>query len=135
MKHYHIIARISIYILAIVLIIFGITHFMRPRDLMVYVPVWLPGGITWVYIVGVAFILVGISYLTNQFVKITSYLLAFLLLIFILTIHFPNYNNSGSAEMRQLALINILKDSAIMAFALHIAAGAHHQHFHLEDSD
>jgi putative oxidoreductase len=34
-----------------------------------------------------------------------------------------------------MALINILKDTAIMGFALHIAAGAHHQHFHLENSD
>lgn len=108
---------------------------MRPRDLMVYVPVWLPGGITWVYVVGVAYILVGLSYLTNQFVKLTSYLLVLILLVFIFTIHWPNYNNSGSLEMRQLALINLLKDSAIMAFALHIAAGAHHQHFHLENSD
>ncbi|HMU46914.1 MAG TPA: hypothetical protein PKC72_11125 [Chitinophagaceae bacterium] len=135
MKHYHIISRIAIYILAIVLIVFGINHFMHPRDLMGYVPVWLPGGITWVYVVGVAFILVGLSYFTNQYVKLTSYLLAILLLVFILTIHLPNYNNSGSAEMRQIALVNLLKDSAIMAFALHIAAGAHHQHFHLEDSD
>jgi len=135
MKQYHIISRVSIYILAIVLIIFGIIHFMRPRDLMVYVPVWLPGGITWVYVVGVAYILVGLSYLTNQFVKLTSYLLVLILLVFIFTIHWPNYNNSGSLEMRQLALINLLKDSAIMAFALHIAAGAHHQHFHLENSD
>lgn len=135
MKHYHLISRISIYILAIVLIVFGINHFMRPRDLMVFVPVWLPGGITWVYVVGVAFILVGLSYLTNQFVKVTSYLLAALLLVFILAIHLPNYNNSGSADMRQMALVNLLKDTAIMAFALHIAAGAYGQHFQLQNSD
>jgi uncharacterized membrane protein YphA (DoxX/SURF4 family) len=85
--------------------------------------------------VGGAFILVGLSFLTNQFVKITSYLLVVMLVIFILTVHLPNYNNAGDKEMRQLALINILKDTAIAGFALHIAAGAHHQHFHLEDSD
>jgi hypothetical protein len=37
--------------------------------------------------------------------------------------------------MKTLAFINLLKDTAIAAFALHIAAGAHHQHLHLEDSD
>ncbi len=135
MKHYHIVSRIAIYLLSVVLIAFGIFHFMYPRDLLVYVPVWLVGGIKWAYIVGAAFILVGLSFLTNQYVKFTGYLLAALLIIFILTIHWPNYQNAGDKDMRQLALINILKDTAIMGFALHIAAGAHHQHFHLEESD
>jgi len=135
MKHYHIISRIAIYVLAVVLFVFGIFHFMYPRDLLVYVPDFLPLGIKWAYIVGGAFILVALSYLTNQYVKFSSYLLFVLLVIFILTIHLPNYNNAGDKEMRQLALINILKDTAIAAFALHIAAGAYHQHFHLENSD
>lgn len=135
MQRYHIISRIAIYLLSVVLIVFGIFHFMYPRDLLVYVPLSLVGGITWAYIVGGAFVLVGVSFLTNQYVKLTSYLLVIMLIIFILTIHWPNYKNAGDKEMRQLALINILKDTAIMGFALHIAAGAHHQHFHLEDSD
>jgi putative oxidoreductase len=135
MRHYHIISRIAIYILAIVLILFGLFHFLYPRDLLVYVPTSLPGGITWAYLVGVAFMLVGISFITNQFVKVTGYILFVLLVFFILTIHVPNYTHAGDKEMRQLALINILKDTAIAGFALHIAAGAHHQHFHLEESD
>lgn len=135
MKHYHIISRLAIYLLSVVLIIFGVFHFLYPRDLLVYVPLSLVGGITWAYIVGVAFILVGLSFITNQFVKITSYLLVVMVIIFILTIHVPNYNNAGDKEMRQMALINILKDTAIMCFALHIAAGAHHQHLHFEEND
>ena len=135
MKHYHIISRVAIYLLSIVLIIFGIFHFLYPRDLMVYVPQFLVGGITWAYIVGGAFILVGLSFMTNQFVKFTSYLLAVLLIIFILTIHLPNLLNAGDKDMRRFALINLLKDTAIVGFALHIAASAYHQHFHLEDND
>ena len=135
MKRYHIISRIAIYMLSVVLIIFGIFHFLYPRDLLVYVPLYLVGGIIWAYIVGGAFIIVGLSFLTNQFVKFTSYLLVVMLIFFILTIHLPNYMNAGDRDMQQMALINILKDTAIAGFALHIAAGAHHQHFHLEDSD
>ncbi|HMK25492.1 MAG TPA: hypothetical protein VK483_05625 [Chitinophagaceae bacterium] len=135
MKHYHIISRIAIYLLSVVLIIFGIFHFMYPRDLVVYVPISLVGGIKWAYFVGTAFILVGLSFITNQFVKFTGYLLAALLVVFILTIHVPNYLHAGAKDMQQLALVNILKDTAIMCFALHIAAGAHHQHLHLEESD
>lgn len=135
MKHYHIISRVAIYGLSVVLIIFGIFHFLYPRDLFVFVPLSLLGSIKWAYFVGAAFILVGLSFLTNQFVKFTSYFLVLMLLMFILTIHVPNFRHAGAADMRQMALINILKDTAIACFALHIAAGAHHQHFHLEDSD
>ena len=134
-KRYHIISRFAIYVLAIVLIFFGIFHFRNPRDLLVYVPPSLVGGLTWAYIVGTCFILVGLSFLTNQFVKITSYVLVVMLVIFILFIHVPNYMNAGDKDLRQAAFINILKDTAIACFALHIAAGAHHQHLHYEEND
>ena len=135
MKHYHIVSRIAIYLLAVVFIIFGIFHFIYPEDLLVYVPNFLPGGIRWAYLVGASFILVGISFITNQYVKFTSYLTAGFLLFFILTIHVPNSMNAGDAEMRQWALVNILKDLAIVGFTLHIGAGAHHQHLHFEEND
>lgn len=135
MKHYHIISRLAIYLLAVVLIFFGIYHFKNPRSLLVYVPISLVGGIKWAYIVGACFILVGISFLTNQYVKITSYVLVVMLVVFILFIHVPNYMNAGDKELREAAFINILKDTAIAGFSLHIAAGAHHQHLHYEQSD
>lgn len=135
MKHHHIVSRIAIYLLSVVLIVFGIFHFKYPYDLLVYVPEFLLGGIRWAYVVGGAFILVGVSFMTNRYVKFTSYLLAALLIIFILTIHLPNALNAGAPEMRQWAWINLLKDTAIVGFALHIAAGAHHQHLHFEEND
>jgi putative oxidoreductase len=135
MQQYHIVSRMAIYLLSAVLIALGVYHLTYPRDLLVYVPMnWL-GNIAWAYVVGGAFILVGISFLTNQYVKVTGYTLAVLLAFFILSIHLPNVLDAGDIEMRHAALINILKDSAILGFALHVAAGAHHQHFHLEESD
>ena len=74
LKEYHPVSRISIYMLAAVLIAIGVFHLMRPYDTLVYVPSFLPGGITWAYLVGACFILVGISCATNQNVKITSYM-------------------------------------------------------------
>jgi len=135
MKHYHIVSHAAIYLLAIVMIIFGIFHFMNPRDLLVYVPSSLPGGIAWAYFTGTAFILVGLAFLTNNFVKLAGYLLAALLVVFILTIHVPNYFNACDKEMQTTALINILKDTAIAGFALHIAASAYHQHIQMEHDD
>ncbi|CAN5644097.1 hypothetical protein BH11BAC3_BH11BAC3_33950 [soil metagenome] len=135
MKQHHLISRIAIYLLSIVLFVFGVFHFLHPHDLLIYVPSFIPGGIIWVYFVGAAFILVAISFLTNRMVKLSGYVLAILLILFILSIHLPNYLNAGDKEMKQIALINLLKDTAIVGFALHIAAGAHHQKLHLEDSD
>lgn len=135
MKHYHIVARIAIYLLSVILIAFGIFHYKNPYDLLIYVPDGLPGGVIWVYVVGTAFILAGISFMTNKFVKVAGYLLAGMLIFFVLTIHFPNSMNAGAPEMRQLALINLLKDTAIAAFALHVAAGAYKQHLHYDHND
>ena len=100
-----------------------------------YVPYFLPGGIKWAYLVGTCFVLVGISFIANYYVKVTSYLLAFFLFFFVLTVHVPNYLNAAMADMRTFALINILNNTAIGAFALHIAAGAHHQQLHFDESD
>ena len=132
---YHIFSRISIYILATVLICIGIYHITKPDDLLVYVPYFLPGGIKWAYLVGTCFVLVGISFITNFYVKIASYLLSFFLFFFVITVHVPNFFNAAMADMRTFALINILNNTAIGAFALHIAAGAHHQQLHFEQSD
>ena len=119
-----IIYHVAIYLLAIVMIVFGIYHFQHPRNLLVFVPDNIPGGITWVYIVGVAFILAALAFITNKFVKIAGYLLALLLLVFVFTIHIPNYNQAGDPDLRQETFINLLKDVALAAFALHIAGSA-----------
>jgi len=116
------VSRIAIIILGIVLATFGIYHFLRPDNMLVYVPAFLPGGILWVYVVGVAFILAAIAFITHRMIKVTGYLLALLLLIFVLTVHLPNYLHSGDMELKQGAFVNLLKDTAIAAFALYIAS-------------
>jgi uncharacterized membrane protein len=123
----HILSRFAIFLLAIVLIVFGIEHFVHPRNMLIYVPAWIPGGLTWVYIVGAACILVAVSFMLNQMVKVTAYLLALLLFSFVFCVHLPNYLNTGDSEYRQLAFLNILKDTALAAFALYIASNARHQ--------
>jgi len=120
----HTISRIAIYILSIVMIIFGITHFLQPKSLLNYVPSFLPGGIIWVYLVGAAFILAALSFVLNKQVRLAGWLLAIMLFIFVLTVHLPNFMDAGEAEMKQQALVNMLKDSALAAFALHIASNA-----------
>lgn len=135
MKFPHLVSRIAMYLLSLVMIVFGIQHFLHPHELVNYVPQFLPGGIIWVYFAGVAFILVAIAFISNRMVKAAGYILAAILFIFVLTMHIPNFLNAGDKDMKQMALISILKDTAIASFALYIAAGAHHQKLHMDESD
>lgn len=118
----HAISRTAIFILALVMIAFGIYHFIYPKNLMVFVPAFIPGGLFWVYIVGLAFILAAVAFIANKKAKLAAYLLAALLFVFVLLIHLPAFANAGDIEMRHMAFINILKDTALAAFALHIGA-------------
>ncbi len=128
----HTISRIAIWMLAIVMIIFGIYHFLRPENMLAYVPNYLPGGIIWVYIVGSSFILAGLAFIFNRIVSVAGYLLAALLISFVILVHWPQYRNAGDADMRQLALVNLLKDLALAGFAMFIAANAKHQHLNTD---
>lgn len=130
----HIISRIAIYLLAIVMIAFGIKHFTNPDALLISVPDFLPGGIIWVYIVGVVFILAALSFMTNILVRVAAYLLALLLFTFVFTIHLPNYLYTADKAYQQMSLVNLLKDTALAAFALYIASNARHQKV-LEETD
>jgi uncharacterized membrane protein len=106
------------------MIAFGIYHFTAPQNLVVYLPAFMPGGKIWVYVTGLAFILAAISFLTHKMVMLAAYLLALMLFIFVVTIHLPNYLHAGDKEMQQMALVSLLKDLALAAFALHIASNA-----------
>ena len=132
-RNQHIVSRIAIWVLAVVMILFGIQHFRHPDIFANYVLPFLPGGIIWVYFVGVAFILAAIAFISNRFVALAGYLLAVLLVIFIVTIHWPNFRDASSVENSQQTLANMLKDLAIAAFALYVASNARHQRINIAE--
>lgn len=121
---HHTVSRVSVIILGIVMMAFGLYHFFKPQTLLVYVPEFLPGGILWVYVVGLAFILAAIAFIAHKRVQLAGYLLALLLIVFVLSIHFPNYLHAGDSDMKQMAFVNLLKDTALAAFAMYIASNA-----------
>jgi putative oxidoreductase len=132
-KNQHIISRIAIWLLAIVMIIFGIQHFKYPKEMMNFVPTFLPGGEIWVYFVGAAFILAAISFISNRYVSLAGYLLAGMLFLFVILVHWPNFSQAGDVEMKRLAFSNLLKDTAIAAFALYIGSNSRHQKMNIAD--
>ena len=91
---------------AIPFAIFGLFHFMNAEAMAPMVPV--PGGIFWVYLVGVALIAAAASIAMRKKSGLASMLLGALLLVFVLTIHLPAVLGGDQMSMGQL-----LKDLAL----------------------
>ena len=103
-------------IFGIPFLIFGLFHFINGSDMAGMVPGWIPGGIFWVWLTGVALIAAAISIFTKRMLYWAGILLAVMLGIFILTVHIP-----GLAQNPQATMPNILKDLALAGAALLLA--------------
>ena len=106
-------ARIATIAYALVIITFGITHFVNTQDMRNLVPAFVPGGGVWVYITGAGLLAGGIALLINKKTHLAGILLALLLLSFALTIHLPKLVQGNSSGLGQ-----ILKDVGLAAGAL-----------------
>lgn len=93
--------------------VFGIMHFMHGAEMGALVRV--PGGIFWVYLTGVALIAAAVGILFNILGEWAGFGLAVLLMLFVVAVHVPNLDN---AQMRDLAMMSILKDTALAGAAL-----------------
>ncbi len=103
-------------IFAIPFAIFGIMHFMKAGDMSSMVPSWVPGGVFWVYVIGLALLAAAISIILKKQIYLASVLLAVLLFVFILTMHLPTIMGGN-----QMAMGNLLKDMSLAGGALLIA--------------
>ncbi len=112
-----ILSRTATIAFALVIIIFGVTHFVQSQDMRNYVPAFVPGGGAWVYITGAALVASGIAFILNWQARWAGILLAILLLSFALTIHLPRVMDGNSSGAGQ-----ILKDIGLAAGALLIAS-------------
>ena len=96
--------------------LFGMMHFMAAGDMAGMVPAWVPGGVFWVYLTGLALIAATVSLITKKHIYLASLLLTFLLIVFVLTIHLPSIMGGN-----QMAMSSLLKDTALAGGALLIA--------------
>lgn len=88
--------------------VFGLFHFMGANDMKGMVPSWLPGGVVWVYLTGLALILAVVAYFINKKAKLAMTLLGFMLLGFVVLLHIP-----GHLDGNQMSMPMILKDLAL----------------------
>lgn len=102
-------------IFGIPFLVFGINHFIYGSKMAGYVPSFIPGGVFWVYLTGLAMIAAAISIFTKRYIKLATLLLAIMLFIFVLTIHIPMVLNP---ETMMAAMPNLLKDVSLAGAAL-----------------
>lgn len=105
-------------VFALPFVLFGIMHFMIPGKLVGDVPRWLPGGMYWVYFVGACMIAAGLAFITKIQGKAAAYLLAVLILVFILTVHAPRLTNAATMS---ITLIALFKDLGLLGGCLLMA--------------
>ncbi len=98
--------------------IFGINHFLMMDYYVGMLTSFIPLGGYTIILTGLILIAVSISIITKKFVKLSTLILAGLLLIFILTIHIPHLIDGTD---RPLILIALLKDISLMGGSLMIA--------------
>lgn len=96
-------------------VLFGLMHLAFGAKMAGMVPGWLPGGVIWVYLVGLGLIAGGATVVANKMGRQGAMLLAVLLIIFILTIHLPGVMNEAT---QQMAMAGLLKDLALLGGAL-----------------
>ncbi len=100
---------------AIMLGLFGVFHLTGAKDMEGMVPSFIPGGIFWVYLVGVALILACISIIWGKKARLASYLTGIMLVIFTLTIYLPQVMDGD-----QMAMPLLLKEIALAGAAFFI---------------
>lgn len=96
--------------------IFGLFHFMNASAMSGMIPGYLPGGVFWIYLTGVALLAASVSFIIGQKVRLAGQLLALMLLLFVLLLHLP-----GALEGDQASTTNLLKDLALAGGALLMA--------------
>lgn len=102
--------------------VFSLMHFTMAGEMAGMVPQWVPGGVLWVYLIGLALLAATVSFVIKVKVELAGQLLALLLLIFIFTIYLPDLLSGN-----MMAMGSILKETSLAGGALLMA------HFFGED--
>jgi putative oxidoreductase len=98
--------------------LFGINHFLMLNYYLGMLTSFVPLGAYTIILTGIMLIAASISIITKVLVKLSTLLLAFLLIIFIITIHIPHLFIDAD---KTITIIALLKDISLLGGALMIA--------------
>lgn len=118
MKNLSILGRV---LFALPFFMMGINHIFMFDVFEGMMTTFIPGAGFTIIFVGLVLIATAIAIMLKKYVTISCYIIAALLLLFILSIHLPNLF-SNAKEHFTVALINLLKDTGLLGGSLFIAS-------------
>ncbi len=95
--------------------VFSIKHIMNAHEMVGQVPAFFSGGVFWIYLVHIAQLLFAVSVVVGKYDKLAAALCALMLIIFVLTLHFPGLSN---LQLSNIAFNNLLKDIGLAGGAM-----------------
>jgi putative oxidoreductase len=98
--------------------LFGINHFLMLDYYLGMLTSFVPLGAYTIILTGIMLIVASISIITKVLVKFSTLFLAFLLFIFIITIHIPHLFTDAD---KTITIIALLKDISLMGGSLMIS--------------
>jgi putative oxidoreductase len=98
--------------------IFGVNHFLMVDYYVGMLTSFIPLGAYTIILTGILMIATSISIITRKFIIPSTIILAFLLFLFIVTIHIPHLFDK---TIRTVTLIALLKDVSLMGGSIMIA--------------
>ena len=103
--------RLAEIIYALIMAYFGAFH-LKYGATIKGVPEYMPGNEKiWVYLAGIVFLIAAIAIILNKFKTLTCYLLAVMLIVFVLMLHVPQVMRDGN-------LYQLLKDVGLAMAAI-----------------
>lgn len=100
------------YLYGIVILIFGLFHFMNASQMAGMAPF---GGEIMIYFTGLALVAAAVSIFIGKLDKLSGLLLAIMLILFALLVHAPGL---GDEATQQTSMSNMLKDLGLAGAAL-----------------
>jgi uncharacterized membrane protein len=107
---------------ALPMVAFGLMHFGAADQMAGKVPSYLPVGVAWVYLTGIALVLAGAAVLAGKYAKLALQLLGLMLVLFAVMLHLPTLMAGGDGV--QMAMSMLLKDLALGGAAWWASANA-----------
>ena len=110
--------NIAIVIFALIIGFFGANQILHADKLVANAPKFVPAAKIFVYISGIGLLLAAVAFIIDRFAKPAGYLVAFLLLIIVFTVHLPGIINAEGPKVKMLFFTNALKDTAMAMGAI-----------------
>lgn len=117
-------------LLSLPLFVFGLGHLSNAPAMAGMVPAWVPGGVLWVYITGIALLAAAVSFNIRKADRLAGLLAALLLAVFAVTVHLPGMlktvdpADALANATKMMAFASFFKDLGLAGGALLLSASA-----------